>query len=89
MPSMECRLHNQVGIPLPVRNQLVEEDGCQLLNFHQHSSFLPLPKHARSESQRFRHNSLPVTTAYAEASLKDGPEVGLLEAKRAYKKCDR
>ena len=81
-----CRMHSQVGIPLPVRDQLVAEDGCQLLNFHQHSSFLPLPKHDRNESQRFRHNSLPVTTAYAEASLIDGPEVGLLEAKRAYKK---
>ena len=81
-----CRMHSQVGIPLPVRDQLAAEDGCQLLSFHQHSAFLPLPKHDRNEGQRFRHNSLPVTTAYADASLIDGPEVGLLEAKRAYKK---
>lgn len=81
-----CRMHNQVGIPLPVRAQLDGEEGTKLLRFHQHSSFAKLPRHARPKEPRFRHNSLVATTAHEEASLKDGPELGLLEAKRAYRK---
>ena len=83
-----CRTHSQVGIPLPVRAQLNEEEGTKLLRFEQHSSFVDkLPKHDRDKKKpRFRHNSLVATTAYEDVSLSDGPGLGLLDARRAYKK---
>ena len=82
-----CRMHSQVGIPLPVRTQLEGEAGAELLRFDQLSSFADkLPRHDRAKKPRFRHNSLEATTAYEAASLRDGPEVGLLDARRAYKK---
>ena len=80
-----CRMHNQAGIPLPVRAQLDGEKGTEPLRFNQHSSFAMLTRHTRGKESRFRHNSLVATTAYEEVLLNDGPELGLLEAKRAYK----
>ena len=79
-------MHSQVGIPLPVQAQLDGEEGTKLLRFHQHSSFPKLPTHVRPKGPRFRHNSLVARSAYEAVSLKDGPELGLLEAKRAYRK---
>ena len=82
-----CRMHSQVGIPLPVRAHLDGEEGTKLLRFEQHSSFVDkLPRHDRAKKPRFRHNSLVATTAYEDVSLSDGPGLGLLDARRAYKK---
>ena len=82
-----CRMHSQVGIPLPVRSHLEGEKSSELLSFDQHSSFVDkLPRHDRAKKPRFRHNSLEATTAYELATLSDGPELGLLDAQRAYKK---
>ena len=80
-------MHSQVGILLPVSTHLEGEEGTELLRFDQHSSFVDqLPRHDRAKKPRFRNNSLEVTTAYENVSLSDGPEVGLLDAQRAYKK---
>ena len=58
-----CRMHRQVGIPLPVRAHLEGEEGTKLLRFKQHSSFVDkLPRHDRAKNLRFRHNSLVATS---------------------------
>ena len=74
-------MHNQAGIPLPVRAQLDGEKGTEPLRFNQHSSFAMLTRHTRGKESRFRHNSLIATSAYEPATYKEGMKLGLLEAK--------
>ena len=81
-----CRMNSQVGLPLPVREQLEGERGNTLLEFDQHKSFKKLPKHSRPRESRFRHHSLAATTAYEPATYQDGTELNRKDAKRAFAK---
>ena len=81
-----CRMNSQVGLPLPVREQLEGERGNTLLDFDQHKSFKKLPRHSRPMESRFRHHSLAATTAYEPATYQDGTELNRKDAKRAFAK---
>ena len=81
-----CRMHSELGIPLPVREELEGVRRVALLGFNQHRDFKKLLKYKKPSEGRFRHNGLPATSAYEPATFQDGTELGLLAAKRAFNK---